>query len=169
MLISYALEKCSRLSSLGFVMACAKGAVYGFLQSARPVGLVEGVGSVLALRPSSVAQPRPMIKSPQPGDQLDDYRIDDVVARSGMASVFRGTDLSYGAARLQLRFRIPRWSAIRSSSTAFTARPRSAGGSITGRSQSVPRGRCQPGLFGDGVGGGPSAAPTARRTEEALP
>jgi serine/threonine protein kinase len=37
-----------------------------------------------------------MIKSPQPGDQLDDYRIDDVVARSGMASVFRGTDLRTG-------------------------------------------------------------------------
>jgi hypothetical protein len=59
MLISYALEKCSRLSSLGFVVACAKGAIYGFLQSAWPVGLVEGVWSVLALRPSSVAQPSP--------------------------------------------------------------------------------------------------------------
>jgi serine/threonine protein kinase len=37
-----------------------------------------------------------MIKTPQPGDQLDDYSIDDVVARSGMASVFRGTDLRTG-------------------------------------------------------------------------
>jgi serine/threonine-protein kinase len=28
-----------------------------------------------------------------PGDQLDHYRIDQLVARSGMASIFRGTDL----------------------------------------------------------------------------
>jgi eukaryotic-like serine/threonine-protein kinase len=32
-----------------------------------------------------------------PGDQLDHYRIDSVVARSGMASIFRGTDLRTGA------------------------------------------------------------------------
>ena len=31
-----------------------------------------------------------------PGDQLDHYRIDSVVARSGMASIFRGTDLRTG-------------------------------------------------------------------------
>jgi serine/threonine protein kinase len=31
-----------------------------------------------------------------PGDQLDHYRIDGVVARSGMASIFRGTDLRTG-------------------------------------------------------------------------
>ena len=30
------------------------------------------------------------------GDQLDHYRIDAVVARSGMASIFRGTDLNTG-------------------------------------------------------------------------
>src|SRR5450631_2701582 len=30
------------------------------------------------------------------GDQLDHYRIDGVVARSGMASIFRGTDLNTG-------------------------------------------------------------------------
>jgi serine/threonine protein kinase len=33
-----------------------------------------------------------------PGDQLDHYRIDGVVARSGMASIFRGTDLRTGRA-----------------------------------------------------------------------
>jgi len=33
-----------------------------------------------------------------PGDQLDHYRIDSVVARSGMASVFRGVDLRDGKA-----------------------------------------------------------------------
>ncbi len=31
-----------------------------------------------------------------PGDQLDHYRIESVVARSGMASIFRGTDLLTG-------------------------------------------------------------------------
>jgi serine/threonine protein kinase len=31
-----------------------------------------------------------------PGDQLDHYRIDGLVARSGMASIFRGTDLRTG-------------------------------------------------------------------------
>jgi serine/threonine protein kinase len=33
-----------------------------------------------------------------PGDQLDHYRIDGVAARSGMASIFRGTDLRTGRA-----------------------------------------------------------------------
>src|ERR1700756_5468323 len=30
------------------------------------------------------------------GDELDNYRIDSVAARSGMASIFRGTDLRTG-------------------------------------------------------------------------
>lgn len=33
-----------------------------------------------------------------PGEQLDHYRIDSVAARSGMASIFRGTDLRTGQA-----------------------------------------------------------------------
>lgn len=33
-----------------------------------------------------------------PGEQLDHYRIDSVAARSGMASIFRGTDLRSGQA-----------------------------------------------------------------------
>ena len=33
-----------------------------------------------------------------PGDQLDHYRIDGLVARSGMASIFRGTDVRDGKA-----------------------------------------------------------------------
>ena len=33
-----------------------------------------------------------------PGDQLDNYRIDGVAARSGMASIFRGTDVRDGRA-----------------------------------------------------------------------
>ena len=28
-----------------------------------------------------------------PGDQLDHYRIESLIARSGMASIFRATDL----------------------------------------------------------------------------
>jgi serine/threonine protein kinase len=34
----------------------------------------------------------------QPGDLLDHYRIDGLVARSGMASIFRGTDVRNGQA-----------------------------------------------------------------------
>ncbi len=33
-----------------------------------------------------------------PGDQLDHYRIESLAARSGMASIFRGTDLRSGQA-----------------------------------------------------------------------
>jgi eukaryotic-like serine/threonine-protein kinase len=37
-----------------------------------------------------------VVTSVRPGDHLDDYRIDSLVARGGMASVFRGTDLRTG-------------------------------------------------------------------------
>ena len=33
-----------------------------------------------------------------PGDQLDHYRIDSLVARSGMASIYKGADLRTGRA-----------------------------------------------------------------------
>jgi eukaryotic-like serine/threonine-protein kinase len=39
-----------------------------------------------------------------PGDQLDHYRIDSLVARSGMASIFRGIDLRNGR---QVAIKIP--------------------------------------------------------------
>lgn len=39
-----------------------------------------------------------------PGDQLDHYRIDSLVARSGMASIFRGTDVRNGR---QVAIKIP--------------------------------------------------------------
>ena len=39
-----------------------------------------------------------------PGDQLDHYRIDTLVARSGMASIFRGTDMRNGR---QVAIKIP--------------------------------------------------------------
>ena len=38
------------------------------------------------------------MSSLQPGDQLDHYRIDSLVARSGMASIYRATDLHTGRA-----------------------------------------------------------------------
>ena len=37
-----------------------------------------------------------MIAPPQPGDRIDHYRVDRLVARSGMASIFRGTDIRNG-------------------------------------------------------------------------
>ena len=39
-----------------------------------------------------------------PGDQLDHYRIEELVARSGMASIYRGTDLENGR---QVAIKIP--------------------------------------------------------------
>jgi len=39
-----------------------------------------------------------------PGDQLDHYRIDSLVARSGMASIFRGTDVRNGR---QVAIKVP--------------------------------------------------------------
>jgi serine/threonine protein kinase len=39
-----------------------------------------------------------------PGDQLDHYRIEQLVARSGMASIYRGTDLQNGR---QVAIKIP--------------------------------------------------------------
>ena len=42
--------------------------------------------------------------SVRPGDQLDHYRIDAVAARSGMASIFRGTDVRTGK---QVAIKVP--------------------------------------------------------------
>lgn len=39
-----------------------------------------------------------------PGDQLDHYRIDSLIARSGMATIFRGTDLRNGR---QVAIKVP--------------------------------------------------------------
>ena len=44
------------------------------------------------------------MSSLHPGDQLDHYRIDNLVARSGMASIFRGTDLRDGR---QVAIKVP--------------------------------------------------------------
>src|SRR5579863_519713 len=55
--------------------------------------LVYGLGPTLIFdrRPSKT-----MIKPVQPGDQLDHYQIDDLVARGGMACIYRGTDSRTG-------------------------------------------------------------------------
>lgn len=44
------------------------------------------------------------MSSLHPGDQLDHYRIDNLVARSGMASIFRGTDVRNGR---QVAIKVP--------------------------------------------------------------
>src|SRR5262252_7873070 len=40
----------------------------------------------------------------RPGEQLDHYRIEEVVARSGMASIFRATDMRTGT---QVAIKVP--------------------------------------------------------------
>ena len=50
MLVCYALENKSPWFILGFAVACALGSVYGFLQGARPFGIVEGIWAVVAPR-----------------------------------------------------------------------------------------------------------------------
>ena len=50
MLVTYALEAQSHWYILAFAGACALGSAYGFLQGARPFGLVEAVWSAVALR-----------------------------------------------------------------------------------------------------------------------
>jgi hypothetical protein len=50
MLVCYALEDRGAWYVLGFAMACALAGVYAFLQGAWPLGLVEIVFTVVALR-----------------------------------------------------------------------------------------------------------------------
>jgi serine/threonine protein kinase len=54
--------------------------------------------------PSVSQQTRDDEASVRPGEQLDHYRIDAVAARSGMASIFRGTDLRTGK---QVAIKVP--------------------------------------------------------------
>ena len=49
MLVFYALEKRGPRYVFGFAVACAMASVYGFLQGAWPIGLVEAVWAVVAL------------------------------------------------------------------------------------------------------------------------
>ena len=50
MLVCYAFEKRSPWFILGFAVACVLGAVYGFLQSPWPFGIVETVWALVAAR-----------------------------------------------------------------------------------------------------------------------
>ena len=50
MLVCYAFEKHSPWFILAFAGTCALGSLYGFLQGAWPLGLVEGVWSIVAVR-----------------------------------------------------------------------------------------------------------------------
>jgi hypothetical protein len=50
MLITYALEKRSHWYTLAFAFSCALGSAYGFLQGAWPLGLVEAVWALVAIR-----------------------------------------------------------------------------------------------------------------------
>src|SRR5579862_9334380 len=63
----------------------------------QPIGAYP-LGSDLNLpRPGELVRSFPlMIATPSPTEQLDHYRIDALVSRSGMATIFRGTDLRNG-------------------------------------------------------------------------
>ncbi len=50
MVVCYALEKRSPWFILSFASACALVSVYGFLQGAWPIGMVEAVWSLIAVR-----------------------------------------------------------------------------------------------------------------------
>jgi len=50
MVVCYALEKRSPWFILAFAGACALVSLYGFLQGAWPIGMVEAVWSLVALR-----------------------------------------------------------------------------------------------------------------------
>ena len=65
-------------------------------------GLTSSAEATLA--PAFAADRRCPMTPLHPGDQLDHYRIDALVARSGMASIFRATDLLTGR---QVAIKVP--------------------------------------------------------------
>ena len=50
MLVTYALEHHSLWFVLAFAAACGLGSLYGFLQGAWPIGLLEAIWAAVALR-----------------------------------------------------------------------------------------------------------------------
>src|SRR6202035_162676 len=66
-------------------------------------GVVSSCETVVGPRLLTFATSNTMT-SLHPGDQLDHYRIDCLVARSGMASIFRGTDVRNGR---QVAIKVP--------------------------------------------------------------
>ena len=55
------------------------------------------------------------------GELLDHYHLDDVVARSGMATIFRATDQRTGR-QVAIKVPIPKWRATPRCSTAFAGK-----------------------------------------------
>ena len=49
-LVTYSLEKRSSWFILAFAVSCLLGSTYGFLQGARPFGLVEAIWAIVAAR-----------------------------------------------------------------------------------------------------------------------
>lgn len=50
MLLCYAFESRSPWMTLAFAFSCASSSLYGFLQGAWPIGAVEAIWAVVALR-----------------------------------------------------------------------------------------------------------------------
>jgi serine/threonine protein kinase len=55
-------------------------------------------------RPSSFTCAQPLLMSVHAGEQLDHFRVEELVARSGMASIFKATDMRTGR---QVAIKIP--------------------------------------------------------------
>ena len=101
------------------------------------------------------------------GDTLDHYRLDAEVARSGMSTLFRATDLRTGR-QVAVKVPHPEMEADPVLSGALPAR----GGDRPGdrpsrRGEDLRRGRAQPPLHGDRVGRGPPAARDSERGRQA--
>jgi hypothetical protein len=58
MLIFYTLEEQSSWFVLAFAVACAAASIYGFLQGAWPIGVIEAIWSVVAVHRWRVRSPR---------------------------------------------------------------------------------------------------------------
>lgn len=65
------------------------------------------------------------------GDQFDQYRLEEHVACSGMASIFRATDTRAPEHKSPSKSRIPKRSAMSSSTTDSSGKLRLANSSIT--------------------------------------
>ena len=101
-----------------------------------------------------------------PGDHLDHYRIESLVARSGMASIFRATDMRNGR---QVAIKIPH-PEMEADPVLFDRfkREEEIGEKLDhpGVMKVFADRRAQPRLHGDGVGGRPAAAADPGRAAE---
>ena len=67
MLVCYAFEARSPWVTLAFAASCGLSSLYGFLQGAWPIGLVEGIWAVVALNKWRLLLPRAEVRpSSQP-------------------------------------------------------------------------------------------------------